>query len=93
MKRIKIAITGCLGKMGQELIKASNKDKQIEIVSLTESKKYNKKINKLLVQQNSLEAFKKADVIIDFTTPACTMEVLRIVSKLKNSGVLINEKN
>ena len=83
MKRIKIAITGCLGKMGQELIKASNKDKQIEIISLTESKKYNKKINKLSVQLNSLEAFKKADVIIDFTTPDCTMEVLRIVSKLK----------
>ena len=88
MKRIKIAITGCLGKMGQELIKASNKDKQIEIVSLTESKKYNKKINKLLVQQNSLKSFKKADVIIDFTTPACTMEVLRIVSKLKKKIII-----
>jgi len=83
MKKIKIAITGCLGKMGQELIKASNKDKQIEIVSLTESKKYNKKINKLLIQQNSLEAFKKADLIIDFTTPSCTMQILKIISKTK----------
>ena len=38
MKKIKIAITGCLGKMGQELIKAANKDKEVEIVSLTEGK-------------------------------------------------------
>ena len=88
MQKIKIAITGCLGKMGQELIKASNKDKQIEIVSLTESKKYNKKINKLLVQQNSLEAFKKADLIIDFTTPSCTMQILKIISKMKKKIII-----
>ena len=28
MKKIKIGITGCLGRMGQELIKAANKDKK-----------------------------------------------------------------
>ena len=31
MKKIKIGITGCLGRMGQELIKASNKDNKILI--------------------------------------------------------------
>ena len=88
MKKIKIAITGCLGKMGKELIKASNKDKEIEVVCLTESKKYNKNLNQLKVEQNSKEAFKKVDLIIDFTTPACTMEVLGIASTLKKKIII-----
>ena len=83
MKKIKIGITGCLGMMGQELIKAANKDKRILISSLTESKKYNKKINRLSIQNNSIETFKNTDVIIDFTTPQCTMKVLEIAAKLK----------
>ena len=49
MKKIKIGITGCLGRMGQELIKAANKDKRMLISSLTESKKSNKKINQLSI--------------------------------------------
>ena len=86
MKKIKIGITGCLGRMGQELIKAANKDKKILISSLTESKKYNKKINQLSIQNNSIEAFKNTDVIIDFTTPECTMQVLEITAKLKKKN-------
>ena len=88
MKKIKIGITGCLGMMGQELIKAANKDKRILISSLTESKKYNKKINQLSIQNNSIEAFKNTDVIIDFTTPECTMQVLEIAAKLKKKIVI-----
>ncbi len=88
MKKIKIGITGCLGRMGQELIKAANKDKRILISSLTESKKYNKKINQLSIQNNSIEAFKNTDVIIDFTTPECTMQVLEIADKLKKKIVI-----
>jgi 4-hydroxy-tetrahydrodipicolinate reductase len=88
MKKIKIAITGCLGKMGQELIKAAVRDKGTEIVSLTEGNKINKKINKIAIQQNSIEAFKKADIIIDFTTPDCTMQVLEIALKLKKKIII-----
>ena len=36
MKKLKIAITGCMGKMGLELIKSATKNKNIEIVALTE---------------------------------------------------------
>ena len=36
MKKLKIAITGCMGKMGLELIKSASKNKNIEIVALTE---------------------------------------------------------
>ena len=33
MKKIKIAITGCLGRMGQQIIKSSLKDSNFKIVS------------------------------------------------------------
>ena len=42
MTKIKLAITGCLGRMGQQLIKSSKKNKAFEIVSLTENKKIQK---------------------------------------------------
>jgi 4-hydroxy-tetrahydrodipicolinate reductase len=37
---------------------------------------------------NTNEAFKKADVIIDFTIPKCTLEILKIASKLKKRIVI-----
>jgi 4-hydroxy-tetrahydrodipicolinate reductase len=33
-------------------------------------------------------AFKEADIIIDFTIPKCTIEVLKIASKLKKRVVI-----
>ena len=43
MKKINIAITGCLGRMGQQLIKSSKNDKILKLVALTENKKIKKK--------------------------------------------------
>ena len=37
---------------------------------------------------NTESAFKKANVIIDFTVPKCTLEVLKIASKLKKKVVI-----
>ena len=37
---------------------------------------------------NNAEAFKKTNVIIDFTIPKCTLEVLKIASKLKKKVVI-----
>ena len=88
MKKIKLVITGCLGKMGKQLINSSKKSKHFKIVSITESKKINKKILGLNPQLNSVESFKKANVIIDFTVPKCTLEVLKIASKLKKKVVI-----
>ena len=47
MKKINLAITGCMGRMGQQLIKSAIKNKHFKIVSLTENKKLNKKISGL----------------------------------------------
>ena len=43
-KKINLTITGCLGRMGQQLIKSANKDKRFKIISLTENKIQRKKI-------------------------------------------------
>ena len=87
-KKIKLSITGCMGRMGQQLIKTSKKDKKIKLYSLTESKNISKKINGLRPQVNTKEAFKNTDVIIDFSVPKCTLEVLKIASKLKKRVVI-----
>ena len=83
MKKINLAVTGCLGRMGQQIIKSAKYDKNFKLVSVTESKKINKKIAGIKIDQNSSEAFKKANLIIDFSVPKCTFEVLKIASKLK----------
>jgi 4-hydroxy-tetrahydrodipicolinate reductase len=88
MKKINITITGCMGKMGQQLIKTLKKNKNFKLISLTESEIINKKIHGIQPELNKDEAFKKTDVIIDFTTPKCTLEVLKIALKLKKRIVI-----
>ena len=88
MKKINLSIAGCLGRMGQKLIKSSKKNKSFNLVSLTENKLIKKKINGIKLQLNSLKAFEKTDVIIDFTAPNCTLEILKIASKLKKRVVI-----
>jgi len=87
-KIINLTITGCMGRMGQQLIKESKKTKGYSLYSLTEYKKINKKISGIKPQLNTENAFKKTDVIIDFTIPKCTFEVLKIASKLKKRVVI-----
>ena len=88
MKKIHLAVTGCLGRMGQQIIKSAKLDKKFKIVSITENKKINKKISGIKPELNDENAFKKASVIIDFTVPECTFQVLRIASKLKKKVVI-----
>jgi 4-hydroxy-tetrahydrodipicolinate reductase len=88
MGKINIAITGCMGRMGQQLIKSANKDKSTKLVALTENKLINKKITGIKPELNTEKALSKANVIIDFTIPKCTLEVLRIAVKLKKKVVI-----
>ena len=88
MKRINLAITGCLGRMGQQLIKSSRSSKNFKIVALTENKPLDKKIAGIKINLNTDQAFKKTDIIIDFTVPKCTLEILKIALKL-NKKVII----
>ena len=88
MKKINIAITGCMGRMGQQLIKSTKKNDNFKLVSLTENYEVKKKISKILPGLNSLNSFKNTSVIIDFTAPKCTLEVLKIAIKLKKRVVI-----
>ena len=88
MAKINLAISGCMGRMGQQLIKSSKPDKDFNIVALTESKLINKKFNGIKPQLNSENAFKKANVIIDFTIPKCTLEILKIATKINKKVVI-----
>ena len=88
MKKINLAITGCMGRMGQQLIKSSKSDKNFKLVTVTENRIINKKVNGIKPDLNTENAFKKANIIIDFTVPKCTFEVLKIASKLKKRVVI-----
>ena len=82
MKKINITITGALGKMGQILIKSISKNTNLRLFSLTDIKS-GKNINGIKIQKNNLEAFKKTDVIIDFSRPKASIEILNYAKKLK----------
>ena len=61
MKKINLAISGCLGRMGQQLIKSSKNNNNFKLTALTE----NKAINKTVVFLNMF-IFK---IYIQFQTP------------------------
>jgi len=88
MKKINLAITGCLGRMGQQLIKSSKSNKSFKLVALTENMPINKKIAGIKINLNTDQVFKTTDVIIDFTIPKCTLEILKIASKIKKRVVI-----
>jgi len=87
MKRINITIAGALGRMGRILINQISKNKNLKLSSLTDLE-VGKKIKGLKVQNNSLEAFKTTDVIIDFSRPKSSMQILNFAKKLKKKVVI-----
>ena len=87
MKKINITITGALGRMGQILINQISKNKNLKLYSLTDIK-VGKKIKGIKVQNNSLDAFKKTDVIIDFSRPKSSIEILNLAKKLRKKVII-----
>ena len=88
MKKFNLAITGCMGRMGQQIIKSAKSDKNFKIVTVTENRIINKKIAGIRPGLNTDKEFKKSNLIIDFTVPKCTLEVLKIAAKLKKRIVI-----
>jgi len=87
MKKINITITGALGRMGRILIKRISKKKNLKLFSLTDLKS-GKTINGIKIQKNNIEAFKKTDVIIDFSRPKASLEVLNYAKKFKKKIII-----
>jgi len=88
MKKINLGISGCMGRMGQQLIKSIKKEKFFRLTTLTENKIINKKLSGVEIELNNEKAFRKSDVIIDFTIPKCTLEILKIATKLKKKVII-----
>ena len=98
MAKIKIAVAGCLGRMGQEISKQILQNKNLEFVGGFEHKKHkdiNKPLNKVssihsakLVTANAAQLIKDSNVIIDFTTPESTLDNLKIASANKTAVVI-----
>jgi 4-hydroxy-tetrahydrodipicolinate reductase len=87
MKKINITITGALGRMGKILIKRVSKNKNLKLFSLTDLKS-GKTINGIRIQKNNMKAFKKTDIIIDFSTPKASLEVLNYAKKFKKKIII-----
>ena len=88
MKKINLAVTGCMGRMGQQIIKSAKSDKSFKLVALTESRNIKRKMNGIKIVENTEQSLGKANLIIDFTVPRCTLQVLKIASKLKKRVVI-----
>jgi len=87
MKKINITITGALGRMGKILIKRISKNKNLKLFSLTDIKS-GKTINGIKIQKNNIKAFKETDVIIDFSRPKASLEVLDYAKKFKKKVII-----
>ena len=88
MSKVKLAISGCMGRMGQQLVKSSKIDKSFKLTALTENRLIKKNISGIKPSLNQENSFKNVDLIIDFTIPKCTFEILKIASKLKKRVVI-----
>jgi 4-hydroxy-tetrahydrodipicolinate reductase len=87
MKKINITITGALGRMGKILIKRISKNKNLKLFSLTDMQ-VGKNLRGIKIQKNNLNAFKKTDIIIDFSRPKASIEILNYAKKLKKKVVI-----
>lgn len=82
MKKIKIVVTGALGKMGKILTNKILAYKNFSLLDATDQN-YGKTKNNLMIKKNSYDVFKKTDIIIDFSSPKNTIEILKFAKKLK----------
>lgn len=85
---IKLAVNGCLGRMGSEVVRAANADKNIEVVGgvdlhATGLETLGDKLNigglnaKIYPSLDELVKNAKPDVVVDFTVPGAVMDNLR----------------
>ena len=91
MKKIKLAVVGSAGRMGQQIIKEIQKFKSINLIAAIEKKNspsINKNIKKIKITSDKEIAFRKANTIIDFSLPNSTLETVKYAAKLKKKLVI-----
>ena len=91
MKKIKLALVGCAGRMGQQIIKELQDFKNVILIAAIEDKNssfLNKKVKKITITSDKELAFRKVDAIIDFSSPKSTLETIKYAAKLKKKLVI-----
>ena len=93
MSRIKIAIAGAFGRMGNNLINSALSNNNVELVGVFDVNDIDPSfINKNQIQENVSttreESFEKADIVIDFTTPKALFNFTEAAVS-NNTGLVI----
>jgi len=86
MKQLRITVVGALGRMGRILCKRIHSNPKLKLQSITDKNIF--KIFNLKTQKNSLQAFINTDVIIDFSRPKSSIEILNFANKLKKKVII-----
>ena len=86
MSKLKITVIGALGRMGKILCKKIQNNPKFKLQSVTDKTVF--KIYNLQTQKNSLQALKNTDVIIDFSKPKSSIEILNFAKKLKKKVII-----
>ena len=86
MKKIKIGIFGPKGRMGESILEQIKNFSELKLSSLCENKKHSivgKELAGILVHSDLKKLVNESDVIIDFTIPEATIDLLEELRKSK----------
>ena len=92
MKKIKIGIFGPSGRMGSNLIEQIKNFNSLELSVLCEKEKHKdvgKKVSGILIGDDVNNLIKCSDVIIDFSIPSATINLLKAMYELKSKTALV----
>ena len=92
MKKINIGIFGPYGRMGKNIIEQIVKFDSMKLSFLCERKNHEfigKRIGDISIDDNIKNLIEASDVIIDFTNPTATIELLKIMNNLKTNVSLV----
>lgn len=81
---IKLAVSGCQGRMGQSITRLALTDNEFTLTVLLEHKDHpntDKTVHGLKIHTDNI-AIKESDVLIEFTTPEATLENLHVCMAL-----------
>jgi len=73
---IKLAVSGCRGKMGEKILKLAEKDPELEVVGAFD------------IGDDALKPIKLCDVLIDFTAPEASVAHAQACLKVKRAIVI-----
>tara|TARA_Y100000991_G_C21957831_1_gene342959 strand:- start:1009 stop:1788 length:780 start_codon:yes stop_codon:yes gene_type:complete len=93
MKKIKLGIFGPYGRMGQDILKQISEFNDFELVSLCEQEGHSnidEVVNNVKVTSDIENLVITSDVIIDFTSPKASLDLLEKINKYDKSTALVS---